>query len=581
MEKYVEIAIGNISNRNQFIPYSQIYKFLAPKKEVFRSFYCFDSDIEESIKERNSIKKYYIPHLILDLDKKDKDYKILIEQVKDLTNYLIKFFNLEYNYKIFFSGSGFHIHLPNVFNIEESEHTPIILKETIEYYFKNYDIDFKIYNHRGMIRVPFSYNSKSDNYKTFISEDMLYNSSIDEILNKSKEFKIEKLSPFEKVEKTFVPVGLNGIKPSRKVSTIETSLSFQPSSITTCMQKLYMRGEIVGKRHESLLRLSSWLMRNGIPLEAALVMLNHYCPSLGEKEVKRIVSNVYNKKYIYGCDDKIMKEYCDSRCIFYVKKNYVSEIANSSQLEKFYQKFVSGGFYDAAINLKDIIPIIPEDFLLIPGNMIGLIGDTGINKSSFMQNICLHFQRYGEVLYINTEMSNIEMYERFIMIAYDEDKNFVRNHYQINNNSLSVAVKNIFYTTNTPTFDQVKEAVIRHRPKVVVIDVIDDIFTKKLTLKDEEFMYMELKDLAKKYNFILFLVHHISKKSSSTSLSKHSAKGSSAFEQKCDVILGIEGITTMRERTLVVLKGRSHPVFKINLTVKSNYKFEEIPKWQQ
>ncbi len=582
---YAEIAIGSVSNRNIVVPYSTIGSYIKPEVELFRSFYLYDKDIEDHFKSGRKtpegyIYNYYIPHLIIDLDKKNLTYELLIEQLKDLINYLIKHFGLENNFRVFYSGTGFHIHFPNIFDIEPSKEVPNILKETMVYYFGNYNIDPKIYNSRSLIRVPYSYNSKTKMYKLYLEEDWLYTKSIEEIQAIAKDFDKTRsivIPKFNDVKQTVV-----AIKPQPKELTLSTTFSIEPTNIVTCMQKLYNRGEVIGTRHESILRLASWLMRNGVPIEGTIAMLEKYTPSLDKYELKRTVLNVYDKRYMYGCDDPVMKQYCDSRCIFYVKKNYLTEVATANEIEMFYKKFITGNFLDAAINLREIIDIVPEDFLLIPGNMIGLIGDTGVNKSAFMQGLSIHFQKHGTVLYVNTEMSDIEMYERFLMIGLDAKREEIRSYYKIHNNSLSKVIHNIIYTRTTPSFDGLKEMIIRLRPKVVVIDVIDDIFTQKLTLKDEEFMYMELKNLAKQYNFILFLVHHLSKTGASyTRLTKHSAKGSSAFEQKCDVVLGLEGDSTRSERRLVVLKGRSHPAFEIQLNVKPNYKFEEIKQWQQ
>ncbi|NPV12699.1 MAG: AAA family ATPase [Ignavibacteria bacterium] len=582
IQLFAEIAVGSVSNRNIVVPYDDIPQYIKPNTEVYRSFYLFDERIKDHFNSGRKtpegyIYEYYIPHLIIDLDRKNLTYELFLEQLKDLLNYLIKDFNLEDNYRVFYSGTGFHIHFPDIFGLTPSKDLPEIVRESMEYYFNRYNIDTKIYHKRALIRVPFSYNKKTGLYKVYLTEEDLYTKSIEEIQAKAKEFGILPVKRLEPVSTTVI-----AIKPQEKPITLSTQMSIEPSNIVTCMQKLYNRGEVIGTRHESVLRLASWLMRNGVPIEGAIAMLEKYTPSLDKYELRRTVLNVYEKKYMYGCDDKVMKQYCDSRCIFYIKKNYLTEVATPNEVENFYKRFISGNYLDAAINLKDIIPDIPNDFQLIPGNMIGLIGDTGINKSALMQGLSIHFQKHGSVLYINTEMSDIEMYERFIMIAFDMTREQVRGYYQINSNSLSNTIKNILYTRTTPSFNDLKDIIIRLRPKVVIIDVIDDIFTQKLTLKDEEYMYMELKNLAKQYNFILFLVHHISKSGATvpTFLNKHSGKGSSAFEQKCDVVLGLIGNSTDAERTLKVLKGRSHPPFEIKLTVQPNYKFKEIDIWQ-
>lgn len=570
---FIEIAIGNTKNRNIVIDHKYVNMYLKEGVELYRSFYMFDEKIKEHFRSgRKSpegyIGNFYVNSIVIDYDQNKDKPEIMLEGCRDLVNYMIKVLKLEDNYRIFFSGTGFHIHIPNIFELTPSPNLPLELKATMQEYFKDFKIDYSIYSARSLIRVPFSYNEKSKLYKVYIPEDDFWTIKYEDIIEKAKSFNIEPIKPFNEVEEKFQIVAIN-----KEKNVINPNI--EPSNIVTCMQKMYKEGEVVGKRHIRVLRLASWLMRNGVPYEGALAMLKQYTPSLDPYELERTVLNVYEKRYMYGCDDEVMKEYCDSRCIFFNKKNYLADVFGTSELEKHYIKFVNSNILENAINLKWYFDI-DNDFLLIPGNLIGLIGDTGINKSSLMQNLSIKFQDFGNVLYINTEMSNIELFERFMMIYHNMDREQVREYYKVNTNTLGNVISKVFYTNVTPTFDGLRDLVVKLRPSVIVIDVIDDIFTKNLTLKDEEYMYMELKNIARLYNTVIFMVHHLSKTGAKSELTKHSAKGSSAFEQKCDVILGLEGDPNTEFRRLKVLKGRSYPAFEVNLTVDNKYRFQQI-----
>ena len=54
--------------------------------------------------------------------------------------------------------------------------------------------------------------------------------------------------------------------------------------------------------------------------------------------IQRTVTNVYENSYSYGCDDSIMHEYCDTKCIFYKRKDFTLEVLDNIALEK---EFVS------------------------------------------------------------------------------------------------------------------------------------------------------------------------------------------------------------------------------------------------
>ncbi len=573
----MELIIGSITNRNNFYPYQNGYiQYLKPELEIYRSFYLFDDEVRRHFnagyKTLDSYRgKFYILNAVIDIDKGKNSDSYLIDKTKDILNYLVKNLKLENNYLLFYSGSGFHIHFPNVFDIEPSKELPDIFKETMKEYFKDFNIDLSIYNRRSIIRLPFSYNNKTKLYKTMVTEDELYSLTLEQIKEKSSVYNVIPLPQLSEVEEKFIPVSIN-----KEKNIINPSI--EPNNIVVCMQKLYNEGEIVGQRHISILRLASWLMRNGIPVDGAIAMLKKYTPSLDEYELERTVKNVYEKKYMYGCDDEIMKKYCDSRCIFFNKKNYLSDVFDTSKLEHHYVRYVNSMVEENAINLKDYFNI-EHDFYLIPGNLIGLIGDTGINKSSFMQNLCIKIRDRGNILYINTEMSNVELFERFMMIAYDMKREDIREHYKFNNNTLGNIISHVFYTNSTPSFDRLRDLVVKFRPSILIIDVIDDIFPKQLTLKDDEYMFMELKNIARIYNLVIFMVHHISKSGARGVLDRHSGKGSSAFEQKCDVVLGIEGDVNDTKRIIKVLKGRSYKSFEVAVNINDKYRILEL--WQQ
>src|SRR5690606_37042240 len=104
--------------------------------------------------------------------------------------------------------------------------------------------------------------------------------------------------------------------------------------------------------------------------------------------------------------------------------------------------FIHSDIKSQSINLKHMWPDL-NDFWIYPQEFILLIGDTGINKSAFMQNLIL---KSGlTCLYIDNEVGDRLMYRRFIQIKNNMTKTEVNEYYKHNSNSLSSSISQIQY----------------------------------------------------------------------------------------------------------------------------------------
>ena len=566
--EYVEIVQGSLTNRGSFIAPSQIKNYLKPEVELYKSYFSFDEKIKEHIQAGRKtasgfIGNFYLRTIILDIDKKSDTLEYLLTRVRNIVDRLIKDFDLlEENIALWFSGNGIHIQIPDVFGFTPSNNLPQIVKATIERWFP--EADTKPVNPRGLIRVPFSYNPKSGLYKTNIPTTDIWFIASEKILEMAKKFEPKTI----KYNAEGITTNAEWIVlPQIKVET-EQLPSQNPNNIVTCMQLCYNEGEKEGTRHERLLRMVSWQRRSGTPANAIIPMMKAYAPSVEPYEIEKIVIDTYNKGYQYGCNDVVMKHFCDSRCIFHKNKDYAPNIVTSGDMEKAFGKYVKGDWKARSFNLKNFF-MLRDDFWIEPGLLCTFIGGTGLNKTSLLQNLIVNERHLTPILYLSTEFGNRLLFRRFIQIAHAMGKEEVMEYYQTHTNHLSNSISHIHYLNAIPNAKEIEKLVVQHQPRIVVIDVIDDISYPNMQhgVASQEMMAAELKQLAEKHEVILLLVHHIKKsdafddRGNPKELTVHSGKGSSAIEQKSDLVIGIEGKATDNKRIIKSLKSRDNEPF--------------------
>lgn len=585
----IEIARGSVKNRGFIIDSSQLGKYIKDGEELYRSYFGFDEKIKEHLTNDTRVTpnpggfigQFEISNIVIDLDRGKDTFETVVNKTRVVANRLIKDFDLLDNFQIWFSGTGFHIHIPNIFGLQKSRDLPDRLKATVASYFP--EADSKIINPRGLIRVGRTINLKSNLYKIPIRESEIWFAKESDVTEWAKTPRKE--VPIVKAtipDRIFIAIE----PPPREETLIKVT---KPNTVVTCMQHCYNAGEVVGTRHSRIMSMSSWQYRNGTPLQATIAMMKIYAPSMNAYEIEKSVTDLYEKGgYNYGCESEVMKQFCDPQCIFYTKKNYLPDVFGSKEVSKEYTEEMKSGWKEQSLNLANFLGISdPKGYWIRPGHVVGIQGDTGLSKSALMQNIALTFKDFGKFLYINSEMPHTELYERFIQISLEIDSEEVRErHIAGLNNGFELILEHIEYTKSVPNYEGIVTLVSKIKPKVLIIDVIDDIkFGKDKSISAQEEMYAGLKDISRKYHVITFLVHHINKGAAvdqdgrRKNLNAHSGKGSSAFEQKCDMLIGIEGIATQPYRTLRSLKGRSTAPFDAYYQVDPRtfkYKLEKV-----
>jgi len=585
-EKYIELATPSVSSRGRVIRLNELAQYISNKTEVYRSLFVLDDTAKKHFTKRKTIKsfkgKYMLDRILFDMDKKGDSGDTLISRVKSFIDDKLIGIS-EDEIRIWFSGRGFHIEIPEIFGFEPSNTLPTVVKQTIHSKFGS-EVD-NIYDGGRIIRVGYSYNNKSNSYKIPIKYDELSEYDYSDILKLSQEsqFRLDKyqFKPFEDIDKAkWKDEIVNKVVVKQETKEVKTS-GF--NSHVTCAQKIYAEGEKRGSRHINVLRLFNAWKRSGISKEMALYGGKEYAPSLTEKDLKRSVDTVYNWNHDgFGCNDHVMVKYCDSMCRYYANKNFKSNVSTIGDISKKFSHFVKEDFTLRSINLKDYYAGIKQDYAFMPEELIILMGDTKLGKTAWIQNLCVEANHLN-ILFMTLEVGEMQMYRRFSQIAHNITKHesieYHKNASEEMLEDFKRPIHHIKMLQVSPELEEIKTIIKDLNSQVVIIDTIDGI---SLPYNNDPINKMDkiatrLKQIAQELGVIVIGVSHISRSASREFLDIHSAKGNSAIEQKADKIIGITGEREQSNKRIVrALGSRDENGFEIRCQFDFNtFRFRE------
>jgi hypothetical protein len=590
MTYYTELVLGSFMNRGYAVPTSQInayqQKAVKEQAELYRSYYFFDEAILEHLSTYKTITgfkgTYYLKQILFDIDAGVDKPQFTHDRAKAFVNTLIEDWDLSEDHILpWFSGRGFHIVTPDFFGFTPSNELPKVVSATMEKHFPEVD---QIFDKGRIIRVGNTINMKAKLYKVPIPMNNFFNYTIEQIIGTAK----EPAAPPESGDALESPQFLNKIvQPERVLNQAKIgkgSTPDNPTRIVTCMHRVIEEGPSQGSRHQKLLRLASTYRRAGVPFEVAAAGLAGWANTLKEVEVWRIVKNVYEVGYRYGCDDEIMKKYCDPRCIYFKRKDYTQNVLSAAKMEKDYVKFIRTDFKHRAFNMNQLYDLPPHrgkpgSYVFYPGELVVLWGDTGLGKTTFVQNLCVKLTNM-KILYLSLEVHANLLYRKFIQIVAGWTKEQVMEHYKESSNSLSQKVSHISVMTVSPSIEAIRKLVAEEQPNMVVIDTLDGISYSGRESDKSGPIAIELKEIAQQLDTIIFAVHHISKDAAldrdkkPRRLNIHSGKGSSSAEQKADKVIGIEGNMEAKFRTVTSFKARDESPLELRFIFdKDTFKF--------
>ena len=569
---FVETAIGSPAHRGTIAAIKNLNNIYRENfgKEVYISTYAFDQDLAAHFNLQKTIKNFaglfYCADTKYDIDAENSNLDVALANARKLVLQLINGFDVPEEWiQMWFSGSkGFHIVTPNLFGIEPSNTAHEDMKETVRNFCP--DADLSIYAYSGLFRAPWSFHSGSSHFKVPFTFKEFMEVSIDDIWEVSKD-PVRTRYDFEHPTWEDVEPLLKSERrqaPTRSVIAVsKKGMNADMTGHVGCMQELWNRGPVEGRRHQDVLRLVSSWRRRGLTLDQSTALTQEWIshtPGVDVKmtryEISKIARDVYVRGYNYGCNDSVMREFCvQQACMFYKGKNFVEKVAMMGDaIEQMIWNMTQrreGGFDLQQVYGNGVM------YSFRPGEVAVVYGDTKLGKTALLQNWAVSLNQQGyKILDLSLEMEQTLLVERYCQIRHGLTVNDQKGINEVSSvtrtgrlspEDLAHGLSNIMIMTAAPSLESIDKLIGDHKPDIVTIDPLEDIHPEKGgwdSVKDQGDVIKGLKDIAARHRIIMLVVHHISKASASKpnqKLGKHSGKGSSSIAQKADHLLAFEG----------------------------------------
>jgi energy-coupling factor transporter ATP-binding protein EcfA2 len=585
----VEVALGGPQKRGSLIHKSELKEYIrtaiTDTKPLYRSVYLYGEEAEDFVTAKNTLKDFYgrrsIDNILIDIDKKDNSDDQTQANAKHIVWQLTEEMGLsKETFQCYFSGTGYHIMLTNeVFNFTPDSELPFKVKETMNKLFE--DIDPMVYMRTGLYRVAHTINQKTNLYKVPLSYEQIMHYKSEEIINLAKKPLLD--YPYT----TLLGDGELEEEKVEKVPRVRTlGKVFEPKKVATCIQTMFNNGPQAGNRHHTLMRMVSHYRRSGIPSDAtkaALLLWNNN--NLNEQEVINLVEYSYNKGYKYGCNDPVMAELCNPKCIYYKRKDYTVGVYTSTEAQKELEDRLSTDFTGRSYDFAKALGLTNMDCTFYPGELVTIFGPTGCCKTSLAHNIALGYNHYTDeidsksqvsTLYLSLELSAWYMQRRSLQITASCTKEYATNNRAELFSQYNKRLEHMHIMTIPPTIEQISKKITELQPAMVIVDYIDLVETHPMYRGEYEkvkHVAHSLSSLAVTTDTIIIQISQVSREySRSQILDLYAGKGSGAIENASRKVIGLNGQADSKEKSLELLKNTDGELLKAKLEWQPSFR---------
>lgn len=582
---WIEIAVGGPQKRGTLIREEKLGEYIekyGKEQPIYRSVYRYPDEILAHIEKEHSTAMYFGVHDIssipIDIDKGANTPEHTLEIFRAMINQLFDEGMNGDNCQAYFSGTGYHLNIHReCFGFPVGTDLPYIVKGTMEHF--SDILDVSIYKRTSLYRCVYTKNQKSGLYKIPLSIEEVFTLTPNEIISLARtqrEFEFE--TKFGDGELAHLVIKeIPEIKQRRTIS--------EPIKIATCIQKMYNQGATDGERNNSVLRMSSHFRRCGIPssaCKAALLRWNNN--SLEPNLIEEKVEYVYNSNYKYGCNDFLLKKYCDPKCIYYNRKDYTIDIYNSDDMQKELETWFATDWSGKTIDLAKLLfskenhNYNRDDLVVYPGELVTIFGPTGCNKTALIQNIILGYNGFEDRLYkeyqiptlfLSLEISARFLHQRNLQIVSGKTKQELQSNFPVLYRQYKSSLAHVIVQTVSPTIKQIKEKIRELNPLCVVVDYIELIkLPGKSKTEQIAEITQDLRSLAVNLDIIIIQLSQISReysKNQEQALDLYAGKGSGAIENSSSKVIGIDSQANQTKRDIKLFKNTEGSLFETTL----------------
>ena len=522
----------SLSKRHYFQEANEMQNWMNIDSDTFMSLYDYPEYVKEYFGKKRSLSGYdgeiYMPdEFILDVDGSDsnKAYEKTCGLLGLLEDLIVPS-------TVYFSGTGFHIHIPaQSFRWKPSKDLHIKVKQVLTEFGIFKYADPSVTDKTRIIRVPNTRNNKSRLYKVPLAKFPMDMTDILEFARSPKKIPILSWE-----DKGIIPVfdvnveieSVQTVVNNTKVQLSDQGRSPDPINYP-CISSMYDDTPL-GSRHMVALRLASWF-RWLYPENLLKVVMENWRQKVNtdgkftEKEMEQLVEGCYTghggNGYRYGCNDPVMDDYCKNTCRLYKSKKS-QLLLDSTAMEDTLIDFVGSNV--RPMNLGEIYG---QDFPIYPGEVVILQAPPKSMKTMILQNWVNHFKK--PTLFLEMEMSPRQMWSRFVMIENKWSDVELKEHYAAKQNGMNKKFEWLMMDFSTPYPYELEKkiATMSFKPEVVIVDHMGLFRSKQRdnNMKVEE-ASQALMELAVKHNIIVFSVSEITKQAFHEGMNIASTKGS-------------------------------------------------------
>ena len=532
-----EFAFGT-NNRHHFSDVNKLESYMNMAQDTFMSLYDYDDYVIDYVKEKRSLSGYdgimYMPdEFILDVDGSNPE-----NALEKLQGLLLLLEDLDVTRKTYFSGTGFHVHIPQeAFRWKPCDDLHMKVKEELKSKGVFDFADPSVTDKTRLIRVPNTLNTKSNLWKVQLNGDTMNIKNIMDYATSSKDIKEldHECDPVFDVLK-------RKVKPTSQYQKV--SLGRQPDPVNfPCIQTM-LEGTGQGQRHQVALRLAAhfrWLYPEDIVrnvMEMWRKQVDNTEHPFTEKEMDGIITNCYvghdGAGYRYGCSDIIMDEYCKNTCKLYKSKKSQT-MMDAKTMEAEFMDFLATN--REPLNLGKLYG---QDFPIYPGEVVIVQAPPKSMKTMLLQNWVNSFKR--PTYFIEMEMSPRQIWSRFCMIEMGWDDEQLKEHYAQMSQNLTDKFNwlTVEYGSCYPSELEKRLSLLAVKPEIVVVDHLGLLRSKQRdnNMKVEE-ASQALMELAVQHKVIVFAVSEITKTAMTEGMNIASSRGSFRIAYNANKVLSI------------------------------------------
>ena len=585
---YWEIAFGTSKNRLNFIHEDKIKELLNTKgfsdQLVYKSMWMYDDSVLEYKKKHNSMAGYdgihYIDEVVFDVDKHDNTDEFTRNKAKRLLQTLEDLGFEENVFQFYWSGRAWHIHTSNlVWGFKPSVDLPYIVKETLRKILEPLGRGFydeSLYKKTAMIRVANTFNDKEDSrmYKIPVSKDEFLSADLIDIktLAKHRRTDFDEYDPNEILNSRLNSLSYLIIKPEDVPNETKYSKNVERSNVACCIHRMIERGATEGDRNNALLRIASHFRRQNLPEDFVIEgLVNYWNPmnkqGLERAVIEKVVKTTYRSPYNYGCNDKILVSYCNPSCIFYGNKNYAQTVLSGDDMYQELAVYAETDMTGRTIDLGKQLGIKDKEIILEPGDLMTIISDTGLNKSTLLHQILLGFDFENQefnpdykipALVVDLELTTAKFARRLTQAICKVSKVEALRNYKKYESQVKDAISHLILTRDVRDVPSLREKVINTGAKVVAIDYLQCFKPKGKMINSMQLLSdlpHELRDLATELQIIIIVLSQSTKADKiNKAITLNSAKGSGDISDASTCCLTINGDKNDIYRTIRIEK---------------------------